>query len=136
MIETYKDIILRGEMLSDEQVLSLADCAGDPRLRSAAKEITRNLTSNIFDSCSIINARSGRCGENCKWCAQSSHYATHCDVYDLVDEEECLNAARINKEHGVRRFSMVASGKSTRGNTLGKICAMLRRIKDEVGILT
>jgi len=136
MITTYKDIILRGGELSDEQVLSLADLAGDPELRDAAKEITKELTSSVFDSCSIINARSGRCSENCKWCAQSSHYDTHCDVYDLVDEAECIRAARINKEHGVRRFSMVASGKATRGETFERICAMLRRIKDEVGIST
>ena len=105
-------------------------------LREAAKEITKKMTSPVFDSCSIINARSGRCGENCKWCAQSSHYNTHCDVYDLVDEEECMRAAQINKDAGVRRFSMVASGKATRGHVLDKICSMLRRIKDEVGIST
>ena len=136
MITSLKNIILSGGSISDEQVLALADYAGNPELREAAKEITEKLTSSAFDSCSIINARSGRCGENCKWCAQSAHYDTHCDVYDLVDENECMRAAKINKDAGVHRFSMVASGKATRGVALDKICSMLRRIKDEVGIFT
>lgn len=136
MIASLKNIILSGGSISDEQVIALADYAGDPGLREAAKEITKELTSSAFDSCSIINARSGRCGENCKWCAQSSHYNTHCDVYDLVDEDECLRSAKTNKDAGVHRFSLVASGKATRGPVLDKICSMLRRIKDEVGIFT
>ena len=126
MITSLKNIILSGGSISDEQVLALADYAGNPELREAAKEITEKLTSSAFDSCSIINARSGRCGENCKWCAQSAHYDTHCDVYDLVDENECMRAAKINKDAGVHRFSMVASGKATRGVALDKICSMLR----------
>ena len=58
MITSLKNIILSGGSISDEQVLALADYAGNPELREAAKEITEKLTSSAFDSCSIINARS------------------------------------------------------------------------------
>ena len=78
MIELFKNKILSGCDLTDEEVMKLCDYAGDPLLREAAKEITSKLVDVNFDSCSIVNARSGNCPENCKWCAQSAHYSTKC----------------------------------------------------------
>lgn len=130
-----RDKILGGEVLTDEEAYSLVS-ADREALRDSAAAITRSLNTLQFDSCSIVNARSGRCPENCKWCAQSAHYNTHCTEYPLVDHDECMAAAHNNAGKGVHRFSLVASGRSVTGKTLTSICSMLREAAKETGIET
>lgn len=132
-LEELKEKVLSGKQLTEDEAYALVDF-DSKALREAAAEVTAKMCPPVFEPCSIINARSGRCGENCKWCAQSAHYPTHCDTYDLVDHDECVSAARYNHEHGVKRFSLVASGKKVNGEALRKMCAMLDDIHRNVGI--
>lgn len=135
VITDLKEKVLAGGSLTDDEVYSLLDVPSAD-LREAAAEVTAALSPRRFDSCSIVNARSGRCSENCKWCAQSAHYHTGCDTYPLIDESHCMAMARHNASHGVMRFSLVASGRSVKGEALQKMASMLRRAKDETGIST
>ncbi len=136
IINKLKNKILSGQTIDQADVDLLAQCEGMTELYDAAEEITRTLCPRTFDSCSIVNARSGHCSENCKWCAQSGHYKTGCDTYDLINEEECMAEARHNHAKGVHRFSLVASGRAVRGEALKSVCSLLKRVKDEVGIST
>lgn len=136
LIEKYKNKILDGGQLTDNEVYSLADVRDSSALREAAAELTRKICRPHFESCSIVNARSGKCPENCKWCAQSAHFSTGCETYDMVDETTCMEAARSNARRGVERFSLVASGKAVRGKALDEICRLLKKAKDETGIKT
>lgn len=126
---------LSGEELSEAEVYSLMDFPAEA-VRDAAAEITKALCPRQFDSCSIVNARSGLCSENCKWCAQSRHYATGCNTYPVIDEKECMEAAHHNARCGIRRFSLVASGRAVTGKALQAMAGMLRRAKEETGIFT
>lgn len=135
-IQTLTDKVLAGGQLTDAEVYALAEHPDRQALRNGAAAITKAFVKPVFDSCSIINARSGRCSENCKWCAQSAHFKTGCETYDLVDPETCARAARLNKDAGVRRFSLVASGYAVRGAALTKICAMLADARRDTGIET
>ena len=58
------------------------------------------------DLCSIINGRSGRCPEDCKYCAQSVHHHTSCEIYDFLPEEKILEACKMNEEEGVTVFPL------------------------------
>ena len=136
LIEEYKNRIFDGGQLTEEEIYSLVDFKDKEALRQAAGEITRKLCKPNFDSCSIVNARSGKCSENCKWCAQSAHFKTGCETYDMVDEKTCLAAARQNADNGVMRFSLVCSGRAVRGKALDKVCSMLKKAKEETGIHT
>lgn len=134
-LQILKDKVLARQELSDAEVYSLCDMPS-AALRDAAAEVTRAFGSRVFDSCSIINARSGSCSENCRWCAQSAHYHTGCATYETVDRDECLRQARLNAAAGIRRFSLVASGKAVRGRALEQITDMLREVKADCGIST
>ncbi len=135
LLSTYLSRILDGGQLDEAEVYSLLDMPSD-ELRDAAAQVTARFMPRQFDSCSIINARSGLCSENCKWCAQSAHYTTGCDNYPMVPYDECMEAARLNHEGGVRRFSLVASGKAVRGKALATMCGMMADIKERTGLYT
>lgn len=68
--------------------------------------------SDDIEFCSLINARNGKCSQNCKYCAQSSHYCTNIESYPLVDIQEVIKAAKESKENKVSRFAIVTSGKT------------------------
>lgn len=138
LIKQLKNKILTGGQISDDEAYLLADCLPkfSAELRKAAAEITKKLCDHNFDSCSIINARSGLCGENCKWCAQSRHHNTGCETYDMVDRKQCLDEAAEHHRLGIGRFSMVASGRAVKGNALTEICEMIGEVKRKVGIGT
>lgn len=135
-IDRLKEKVLAGGIITPEDVEVLDRLAGTDELYNAAEEITRKMCSPVFDSCSIVNARSGHCSENCKWCAQSAHFSTGCDTYDIIDRDECMREARHNHDKGVKRFSMVASGRAVRGKALTTVCGMLKEIKEDIGIST
>ncbi len=137
-IASLKNKILSGEVITESEAYTLADLmpAASKEIRDAAADITATLCSRSFDSCSIVNARSGLCSENCKWCAQSRHHSTGCETYDLINHDECMAAAHDNHSKGVRRFSLVASGRAVKGNALKSMCALLRQAKEETGIYT
>ena len=124
-LQEIKDQVLAGIDISPEQAAWLANMADSEALYAAAHEITVARASHEFDLCSIINAKSGRCPENCKWCAQSAHHPTGIETYGIVSKEECLRHARINENAGIRRFSLVASGKKPTDREVDTWCEHL-----------
>lgn len=104
-------------------------------LLAMADKIRQKFNGNAVDFCAILNARSGHCQENCKFCAQSGWYQTGSKVYRLLPEEEILAAARKAKEVGAVRFSLVTSGRNQDNpNEFEEILHVVRRIRKEVGI--
>ena len=92
------------------------------------------LTMKKMDICSIINAKSGQCGEDCKFCAQSARHNTDIDVFSLKSVEEIVDVARSAKEIGAERFGIVTSGNRLTQDELEVIREAISRIKKEVGI--
>lgn len=129
MIETVKLQVLNGELISEEQALSLAQAPDKEELYDAAHQITRHFMGDKFDTCSIINAKSGNCSEDCKWCAQSGHYKTDATLYPLLPAEECIRHAQQNYSQGIGRFALVTSGKRVSNKDMAEITATMRRIK-------
>ena len=134
MVKTLKDKVLQGYSLSPDEAVALANEAEDEALYDAAHELTKSMASRLFDMCSIINAKSGLCSEDCKWCAQSVHHNTGIKVYGLVSPEECVKAARINEAEGVHRFSLVTSGRRPSDREIDELCQRVRAIHRECRI--
>ena len=89
-------------------------------LCEGADKIRKHFVGERVDLCSIINGRSGRCPENCKFCAQSAHNHTDCEIYSFLPEEDIVKLARLNQEEGVHRFSIVTAGKALTGEEFDK----------------
>ena len=98
----------------------------EARLFAEAERLTREVAPRRFDMCSIVNGKSGKCSENCKWCAQSAHHTTNCEVYGIIAPEECLRHATANEAQGIRRFSIVNSGRAA---TDAEIDTLLERFQ-------
>ena len=134
MLQEIKNRILAGGEITLDEAIELALHADRPELYAAADEIRRHFCNRTFDSCSIINARSGHCPENCKWCAQSAHYHTRIETYDAIPEEEAMTIARHNESQGIKRLSLVTSGRSVRGEELDYFCDLYRRMGRETSL--
>ena len=107
--------IIHGKRLTREDDLSFFLACDLEPLCQGADEIRKACVGDKVDLCSIINGRSGRCPEDCKYCAQSAHYHTECDVYDFLPEEAILEACKMNESEGVDRFSIVTAGRALTG---------------------
>ena len=79
-------------------------------LMAAASEIREHFKGKRINMCGIINAKSGRCTEDCRFCAQSAHYETDSPVYDMVSTARIVDAARRMKECGAHMFGIITSG--------------------------
>lgn len=130
-VQELKNKILNdGYEINREEAIQLLDADLD-ELTSAANEIREKLHGKNFDFCSIINGRSGRCSENCKYCAQSSYYHTGAPEYKLLSVEEILADAKKREAAGIPRYSIVTSGRTLTKNDVEQISETIRRIKKE-----
>ena len=126
MIHDITERAVRGIAATVEEALDLDRSCSTDELCDAAGEITRARFGNRIDTCSIANARSGRCSEDCKWCAQSRHWATGIDEYDVIPLDKAMALADASAARGVGHFSLVTSGRRVAAPQMEKFCAIYR----------
>ena len=112
--------IINGKRLNRTDDLSFFISCDLDTLCKGADMIREHFCKEYVDLCSIINGRSGRCPEDCKYCAQSAHNHTDCEVYDFLPEKKIVEACKMNEREGVHRFSIVTSGKALSGEEFDK----------------
>lgn len=95
-IITLAEKVLNGQDITKEEAEFLINVSDDDTmlLLAMADKIRQKYAGDAVDCCAIINGRSGKCSENCKFCAQSAHYHTGVKEYGLLSEEEIFNAAK------------------------------------------
>ena len=111
IIKLAEDII-GGYRIKRSDDTGLFITANLEQLCSGADMIRKHFKGDHVDLCSIINGRSGKCSENCKFCAQSAHHCTGIEEYPFLDEEKILAECLHNEERGVHRFSIVTAGRT------------------------
>ncbi len=129
MINKLKQKILNGENISLEEANEVSKYRDKDELYKAANEIRMYFKGQHLDMCSIVNARSGKCTEDCKWCAQSMFHKTDVEEYELVNLEEATKEAIENANKGVHKFSLVTSGRKLSSINLEKLCGVYDRIR-------
>ncbi|ADL50265.1 biotin synthase BioB [Clostridium cellulovorans] len=140
MINLIKDLekkVLEGETINFQEAMDLASIEGKAEIKelcNSANNIRKFFCGNEVDLCSIMNAKSGQCSEDCKFCAQSAHYKTKVEVYSLVSKEAAVKLAKENESEGVNRFSLVTSGKGLSKNDFPKVLEIYKALNEKIKI--
>lgn len=129
IIALFGEKVLAGKNLNQTEAGQLAEITGSEGIFELifwANKIRQKFKGQSIDLCAIINAKSGRCSENCTFCAQSSWHAAQAPDYPLKEAEEILEAAQEALDHKARRFSIVTSGRApTNPQELDRICQVI-----------
>lgn len=103
--------IIGGKRLSRKDNLSFFLDCNLQDLCNGADKIRKHFCGDKVDLCTIINGKSGKCSENCKYCAQSAHHKTEVEEYDYLSVDNIVKAALDNESQGVDRFAIVTAGR-------------------------
>jgi biotin synthase len=136
-ISAISDRIINGGQITGEEAIVLSETGGSDLffLFSEANRIREHFLSKKIFLCSIINAKSGRCPENCSFCSQSAHHKTESPVFPLLDEERMVAGAREAESDGSSCYGIITSGTGIRrGEELERICRAVRRIRKDMKI--
>jgi len=136
-IQQLADSVIAGQAISYDDALRLGEAQGEDlfRLFVEAGRIREHFVGKSVTLCSIINAKSGSCPEDCAFCAQSAHHSTRAPSYPLIDEEQMVACAKSAERDGSSCYGIITSGTGINGREeLERICRTLRRIRDEAGI--
>ena len=130
------DNILHGSAIDYAAASALSHVKGHDLcdLFSAAGRVRERYRGNRMDICSIVNAKSGACSEDCSYCAQSEHHTTNAPVYPLISVDRMAEAAASARKNGAKRFCIVTSGRSIDSrDDLENIARGVRRVR-EIGL--
>ncbi|MDL1969432.1 MAG: biotin synthase BioB [Candidatus Desulfofervidaceae bacterium] len=127
-IEETGQSVLAGEEISFADACRLMQVEGPDiyHLLAWASQIRERFKGKTIHFCGIINAKSGRCPEDCAFCAQSIYHKTQIEVYPLMSVEEILKAAEKGMAQGARRISIVTSGRTVEEKELQTICKAIK----------
>ncbi len=132
-IWTLKNKVLEGYQVTKEEslnVLTLPDEYIALLVYAAQKIKAKFHDPSKIEFCSIINAKSGACSEDCKFCAQSKFYKTPINIYNLVPKEEIIEGAYRGVEYGANRYCVVLSGKAASKEEVERIIESVIEIKE------
>ena len=132
-IRKIGDKVLEGKNVSMKDVLPLLGAKGPDvlDLAAVANRVREEFNGNEIDLCSLLSAKSGRCPEDCAFCAQSAHYKTEAPVYSLMDVKRIVEEAKEAQARGTGRFCLITSGRQLSDKEFEAILGALDRIRRE-----
>lgn len=133
VIQQFTVSVKNGRQITKEEALALCREPLD-ELCTAANNLRQHFCGNTVDLCTIMNGKSGKCSENCKYCAQSAHYNTNITEYPVLDTAAILKAAQYNETRGIVRFAVVTSGRTLAAAELDSLCESYRTLRKNCGL--
>ena len=136
-IHELKSRVLAGGSVTPDEALRLSAIKDIPALEfllAAAHEITTKFCPAKPDLCSLVNAKSYLCSEDCSFCSQSSHYKTGVKRYPLMEPEEVLKNAQACEANGVQSFCVVTSGETLSNGEFEKVLATFRLLSEKTNL--
>ena len=119
--------------MNKQELLKLYDMDLN-ELVEMAEQVTKSNFTNEVEVCSIISAKTGKCGENCKYCSQSIHNHAEIKCHPLLDVEDVKSSAPRAKENGASRFCFVTPGRRAPGRGFEKLLEMESAVPSIDGI--
>lgn len=136
-IDSLKERVLRGGEIAFEEAIRLLGIE-DPQqidhLLAAAHEITAHFHSRDVGLCSLVNAKSYLCGEDCAFCAQSVRFDTGVDRYPLMEAGAVVQAAKESEKRGIKDFCVVTSGGELNDEEFERVVGIFGRLKAETAL--
>jgi len=125
--------VLEGKNVGMKEVLPLLEAKGPDilDLAAVANRVRAEFNGNGIDFCSLLNVKSGRCSEDCIFCAQSGHYKTEAPIYPLLSVDRIIEEAREAQAKGTGRFCLITSGRELSDREFETILSALDRIQRE-----
>ena len=133
-MESLAEQIISGARLGRRDDLDVLLETDLEELCRAADQIRRALCGDRGELCTIVNGRSGRCSEDCRFCAQSCHYHTGAEEYPFLPVQEIVEEGKRNEAAGVHRYSIVTAGRGLHGRELDHALEAYRRLGAETGL--
>ena len=137
-IQRAMNAVLDGNPIAPSEARFLLEMEDPPAIQylmACANRIRETFLGREIEFCAIVNAKSGKCSENCAFCAQSAHHRTRVNVYPMMSQELMVDAARKARDQGAARFSIVTSGKGVlKDRDLDVILGAIDRIVRREGI--
>jgi biotin synthase len=133
IIARIGDKVLGGGSASMKEILPLSGARGPDimDLAAVANRVRDEFNGNKIDLCSLLNVKSGRCSEDCAFCAQSAHYKTEAPVYPLMSADQMVGEAKEAQKSQTGRFCLISSGRQLADKEFEIILSGLDRIRKE-----
>ena len=132
-IASCRDKVMAGGRITIDEAEKLLATDDVMALAESANAITRKFNGDVVDVEALINAKSGRCPEDCSFCAQSTFYETGVNKYPLLPTEQVVENAKMAKEGGATSFCLVCAYRSPPEKDFEQICDTITAVKKEVG---
>ncbi|MDK2865974.1 MAG: biotin synthase [Clostridiales bacterium] len=130
------DVLLEGDVVASWPYEAVYHLAVNPSVKTeelmlGADAVRRQFKGDNASLCTIVNGRSGKCSEDCKFCAQSKYYPTDVTTYGMMPTDDIIKAAKAAEDSGVHCFSIVTSGGYLSDSLLEALDPIYRRLKAE-----
>ncbi|MBI3312757.1 MAG: biotin synthase BioB [Candidatus Omnitrophica bacterium] len=136
-IEELKVKVLAGGEITFEEGMRLVEIENQADLDlllAAAREITFHFNSDEPGLCSLVNAKSYLCGEDCGFCSQSVRFDTRVNRYQLMSPDEVVKAAKEFEKKGAQNFCVVTSGGDLNDKEFDEVIGIYKRLKAETSM--
>ncbi|MDQ0203260.1 biotin synthase BioB [Pectinatus haikarae] len=134
LLSDLTEKIIKGYRIKRGQDLSIFLTAPLDELQKNAQLLQKHFCGDHVDLCTIINGRSGRCSEDCKYCAQAACHHTGIEEYDMLPMDKIVANAHANENAGVNRFSIVTSGRTVTDKAFTSLLETYKQMRKELSI--
>ncbi|MFW2330980.1 MAG: biotin synthase BioB [Nitrospinota bacterium] len=107
-------------------------------LLAVTDRVRREHKQDKISLCSIVNAKSGGCPEDCAFCSQSVHASSKVEEFDFISDKKVLDGATEALENGAHKYGIVTSGYGLADDKkkidINPIIAYLEKLKSNIDI--
>ncbi len=136
-LSSLTNLALSGEGISADDAIWIFSLPHEysEKIMEGASLIRETFRGNAIDPCTVMNAKSGACGEDCHFCSQSSHHSTISPEFEMVSKEKILQTATLAVANGARRFCVATSGRGLSDPIeVEAICQSIETVRKDVKV--